>query len=374
MGRSGQDPGTAVGHLTHDRAASTTAAAGRGGCATFAAPGRGEQGLPDRARRGDRRRRPRRQHGPGHDGRRGRAGRARARTASRRCSSKVGMTLVSHRRRGERPAVRHVLPADGHARSGDTEPVDAARSSRRRCGPGSTASWPAARPRPATRRCTTRWRPPSTRSTRRWPAARRWPTALRAAARRPPRPAATRPIADARPQGPGQLPRRAQRRPPGPGRDHRRRCCSRAAPRRRVLSHDGAATGRPAASGIVVVSHSRALARAAVALAAEMLHGRPVRIEVAAGLDETTFGTDAVADQGRRSSEADGPRRRRRADGPRQRGAQRRAGPRPARRPDGPRPGRALPGAAGRGPGRRGGRRGRRRRPRPRSRPRPGPR
>ena len=47
--------------------------------------------------------------------------------------------------------------------------------------------------------------------------------------------------------------------------------------------------------GLVVVSHSRVLARAAVALAEEMLHGRPVRIEVAAGLDETTFGTDAVS-------------------------------------------------------------------------------
>ncbi len=46
--------------------------------------------------------------------------------------------------------------------------------------------------------------------------------------------------------------------------------------------------------GIVVVAHSRALARAALALASEMLHGRPVRIEIAAGLDETTFGTDAV--------------------------------------------------------------------------------
>ena len=46
--------------------------------------------------------------------------------------------------------------------------------------------------------------------------------------------------------------------------------------------------------GIVVVSHSRALARAAVALAAEMLHGRPVPIAVSAGLDEVTFGTDAV--------------------------------------------------------------------------------
>jgi phosphocarrier protein FPr len=46
--------------------------------------------------------------------------------------------------------------------------------------------------------------------------------------------------------------------------------------------------------GLVVVSHSRALARAAVALAAEMLHGRPLTVEVAAGLDDTTFGTDAV--------------------------------------------------------------------------------
>ncbi|WP_203217829.1 phosphoenolpyruvate--protein phosphotransferase [Nocardia terpenica] len=47
--------------------------------------------------------------------------------------------------------------------------------------------------------------------------------------------------------------------------------------------------------GIVVVSHSRSLAQAAVALAAEMVHGQEVRIEVAAGLDEHTFGTDAVA-------------------------------------------------------------------------------
>ena len=45
---------------------------------------------------------------------------------------------------------------------------------------------------------------------------------------------------------------------------------------------------------LVVVSHSRALADAAVALASEMLHDRPVNIEVAAGLDDTTFGTDAV--------------------------------------------------------------------------------
>ncbi|RJO80029.1 phosphoenolpyruvate--protein phosphotransferase [Nocardia panacis] len=47
--------------------------------------------------------------------------------------------------------------------------------------------------------------------------------------------------------------------------------------------------------GIVVVSHSRALARAAVALAEEMRQDRAVRVEIAAGLDETTLGTDAVA-------------------------------------------------------------------------------
>ncbi|WP_051571002.1 phosphoenolpyruvate--protein phosphotransferase [Cryptosporangium arvum] len=47
--------------------------------------------------------------------------------------------------------------------------------------------------------------------------------------------------------------------------------------------------------GIVVVSHSRALAEAAVRLAGEMAQGAPVRIGIAAGLDEETFGTDAVA-------------------------------------------------------------------------------
>ena len=44
-----------------------------------------------------------------------------------------------------------------------------------------------------------------------------------------------------------------------------------------------------------MVSHSRVLADAAVALASEMLHGSQVRIAVAAGLDATTFGTDATA-------------------------------------------------------------------------------
>jgi dihydroxyacetone kinase phosphotransfer subunit len=47
--------------------------------------------------------------------------------------------------------------------------------------------------------------------------------------------------------------------------------------------------------GLVVVSHSRALADAAVALAAEMVQGTGPTVAVAAGLDERTFGTDAMA-------------------------------------------------------------------------------
>jgi len=46
--------------------------------------------------------------------------------------------------------------------------------------------------------------------------------------------------------------------------------------------------------GLVVVSHSRALGQAAVALAREMVPDKQVRITVAAGLDDTTFGTDAM--------------------------------------------------------------------------------
>ncbi|MDT4944748.1 MAG: multiphosphoryl transfer protein [Pseudonocardiales bacterium] len=46
--------------------------------------------------------------------------------------------------------------------------------------------------------------------------------------------------------------------------------------------------------GIVVVSHSRALARAAVELAGQMLHGHGPKIAIAAGLDDSTLGTDAV--------------------------------------------------------------------------------
>jgi PTS hybrid protein len=47
--------------------------------------------------------------------------------------------------------------------------------------------------------------------------------------------------------------------------------------------------------GLVVVSHSRPLADAAVTLARQMLPGAAVAIEVAAGTDDGGLGTDAVA-------------------------------------------------------------------------------
>jgi len=47
--------------------------------------------------------------------------------------------------------------------------------------------------------------------------------------------------------------------------------------------------------GLVVVSHSLPLAEAAVALAREMLPGRELTIEIAAGTDDGGLGTDAVA-------------------------------------------------------------------------------
>ena len=47
--------------------------------------------------------------------------------------------------------------------------------------------------------------------------------------------------------------------------------------------------------GLVVVSHSRPLAEAAVTLARQMLPGTDLAIEVAAGTDDGGLGTDAVA-------------------------------------------------------------------------------
>src|SRR5687767_12478583 len=46
--------------------------------------------------------------------------------------------------------------------------------------------------------------------------------------------------------------------------------------------------------GIVVVSHSRRLAEAALALAMEMVHGQAPPVAIAAGLDADTFGTNAL--------------------------------------------------------------------------------
>lgn len=47
--------------------------------------------------------------------------------------------------------------------------------------------------------------------------------------------------------------------------------------------------------GIVVVSHSRALAQAAVDLAMQMVHAEAPDIRIAAGMDDGGFGTDATA-------------------------------------------------------------------------------
>jgi PTS hybrid protein len=47
--------------------------------------------------------------------------------------------------------------------------------------------------------------------------------------------------------------------------------------------------------GLVVVSHSRPLADAAVTLARQMLPGSDLAVEVAAGTDDGGLGTDAVA-------------------------------------------------------------------------------
>ncbi len=60
--------------------------------------------------------------------------------------------------------------------------------------------------------------------------------------------------------------------------------------------------------GLVVVSHSPALAEAAVALASQMLHGADVAIVVAAGTADGGTGTDAtlIADAVTRAASGDG--------------------------------------------------------------------
>ncbi len=70
-------------------------------------------------------------------------------------------------RRGQRPAVRHVLPADGRVRWARAT-ASTRRSSPRPCAPVSRVWCSAAAQRRATRRCSTRWRRRWTRSTPRW--------------------------------------------------------------------------------------------------------------------------------------------------------------------------------------------------------------
>ena len=166
----------------------------------------------------------------------------------------TGMTLVSTVGGASGPLYGtlflRMAASAGEAGRRSTRPRSAPR-----CGPGSTGSSPAARPRPATRPCSTRWPRPATPTTRRSPdgagagrrAGRRGAGGRRGPGRDDP---------DAGPQGPGQLPGRTQRRPPGPGGD-----LDRAADRRGRAGR----AAEPAMTGIVVVSHSRALARAAVA-------------------------------------------------------------------------------------------------------------
>ena len=76
--------------------------------------------------------------------------------------TKVGMTLVSTVGRRERAALRHALPAHG-LHVGDVTEV-APEQVLPASVPGSRVSLLGARPRPRTRRCTTRWHPPWTRS------------------------------------------------------------------------------------------------------------------------------------------------------------------------------------------------------------------
>ena len=231
---------------------------------------------------------------------------------------RAGMTLVSTVGGASGP-LYGTLFLRMAAAAGDAEALDARGVRARRCGPAWTGWSPAARRRPGDK----------TMFDALAPAVRRLDAALAAApprrgaaGRGRPRPRrAGRDDPAAGPQGPGQLPGRAQRRPPGPGRDVGGAA---ARPRRRPPSPPAAEAWRVV--GIVVVSHSRALAeRRGGAGAARWCTAQDVRIEVAAGLDDG----DVRHRRGRHRRRHGGGRRRlrrRRADGPGQRGAVRRAG------------------------------------------------
>ena len=266
----------------------------------------------------------------------------------------AGMTLVSTVGGASGPLLRHALPADVGASAGDA-------ASARRGGvrgaaprPGSRAWSPAARREADDKTMYDALAPAcdalDAAARRAVPRPRRGPGAGERRRRRRPR----RHDADAGPQGAGVATSAsaasATRTPARP----RRRCSS---PRPPAPS----AERRPTVTGLVVVSHSRALADAAVALAAEMLHGcRSGSRWPPASTRPRSAPTRRRSST--RSTAADDGDGRRRADGPRQRRPVGRARAR-AGRAGRPRAGRPLPGAAGRGPGRRRGRRRRWRRP-----------
>ena len=256
------------------------------------------------------------------------------------------MTLVSTVGGASGPALRHVLPADGRQRRRGRIP----RRSRVRggaAGRARRASSPGARPRPGDKTMYDALAPACDALDDALADGAPLADAL-AAARAGRRRRAGRDDPDARPQGPGVVPRRAQRRPPGPRRD-----VGRPAGRDRRAG----AGLRAVMTGIVVVSHSRALARRG------------------GGPGERDGARDPGAHRGRGRARRDDLRHRRRRDRRRDRRGGRRCG---GRRPDGPGQRRAvrrdgagpggrrppatrapLPGPARRGAGRRrgGGRR-----------------
>ena len=161
-------------------------------------------------------------------------GQARRRTRTRarpRCSRRSGMTLVEHGRRGQRAAVRHVLPADGRT-SAATEPSSTPQAFAAALRAGLDGVVARGKAEPGDKTMVDALDPGRRRAGRR-AGRRRSRCATRCGAAARPRTQgrdATIPLVG--PQGPGQLPGRAQRRAPGPRR-HLDRAAARTRPRRR---------------------------------------------------------------------------------------------------------------------------------------------
>ena len=205
----------------------------------------------------------------GHDRRGRRAGRHAAGAAPGALLKKVGHDAGHHGRRRQRPAVRHVLPADGRPRSGDVAELDAAAfAAALRAGLDGVVARGKAE---AGRQDDVRRAGPGRRRARRR-AGRRAPARRRAAGRRDAAADAGRDATDpaAGPQGPGQLPRASAASATRTRARRRRPCWSSAAAR-----EPGAERSDASAS-----SWSRTAGRwprAAVALAEEMVHGERPR-------------------------------------------------------------------------------------------------